>query len=142
MKWRIPVQRTVAGVAEVEALTLAEAMVVVRTSDKELEHECFVGDVIVTACEDDVRRRYNGGKADAKNGLIPFNVDVNKHRYASVIVWAENREAAINAVDNMIDADDERIVYFDEEVEIVDSYEASEDLIEKYPNVWIEENRE
>lgn len=138
MKWNIPVQRTVAGVAEVEAQTLAEAMVAAQSAGK-LIGERSIGDAEVVGDEGFIRTRYNHYQADAKNGLIPFDVEINKYRYATVIVWAKDRKAAMSAVDKMIDAADERIVYEDGEAEIVDAYEASEDLIEKYPNVWVEE---
>lgn len=138
MKWKIPVQRTVTGVAEVEAQTLADAMVAAQSAGK-LIGERSVGDVEVVGDEALIRTRYNHDQADAKNGLIPFEIMINKYQYATVIVWAKDREAAMSAVDKMIDAADERIVYEDGEAEIVDAYEASEDLIEKCPNVWVEE---
>lgn len=139
MKWRIPVQRTVTGITEIEAPTLREAMEVAEISVDTMVEQSKNSKVVVAETDiEEVRSKYNYNLADGGE-LTPFVVDFVQYRYGSIIVWAKNHADAEREGEKVLSDNIVAIPYENPYAEIANVDWASIDEVAHLPNVKVKE---
>lgn len=139
MKWRIPVQRTVTGITEIEAPTLREAMEAAEVSVNTVVEQSKNSKVVVAETDiEAVRSKYNRNLADGGE-LEPFVVDFVQYRYASIVVWAKNQADAEREAEKVLSDNRIAITYEDPYAEIANVEWANIDDVARLPNIKAEE---
>lgn len=139
MKWRIPVQRTVTGITEIEAPTLREAMEAAEVSVNTVVEQSKNSKVVVAETDiDAVRSKYNRNLADGGE-LAPFVVDFVQYRYASIVVWAKNPADAERKGEKVLSDNSVAIRYESPYAEIANVEWANIDEVAQLPNIKAEE---